>query len=164
MSQAEALRVIQALRERYENYHGVKYSDEALSSAVGSASRYISDHHLPGSAIELLDSAGARVKIRANTLPADILEVQKKIKIILHRMENAIASHEFEKARFYSNEERKERANLESLREKYHPGDLAAGTVGRDDIEAVVSQWTGMSVASMREADSGGGAGPQEQK
>jgi len=60
------------------------------------------------------------VKLRQTSLPEEITEVQKRIKFIVHRMENAIASHAFEKARFYSDEERKERENLRALREKYH--------------------------------------------
>ena len=163
MSQADALKVVHALKERYENYHGVKYSEETLSSAVGYARRYISNRHLPGSAIEPLDGAGARVKIHASHLTEDVLEVQKKINLFLHKMEKAIASHEFEKARFYSNEERKERTNLSALWKKYHLGDLIAGTVGRNDSENVISQWTGASV-STREGHPDGDVGHEEQK
>ena len=72
-------------------------------------------------------------------MPEDIVEVQKRIKFIVHRMENAIANHQFEKARFYSDEERKERDNLRSLREKYHLDEASTGLVGRDDIEEVIS-------------------------
>ena len=76
------------------------------------------DRFLPDKAIDLIDEAGARVKLRQTPLPEEITEVQKRIKFIVHRMENAIANHEFEKARFYCDEERKERENLRALREK----------------------------------------------
>jgi ATP-dependent Clp protease ATP-binding subunit ClpC len=79
--------------------------------------------------------------------------VQKRIKFIVHRMENAIANHEFEKARFYSDEERKERENLRSLRDKYHLDDSSAGIVTREDIEDVVSRWTGVPITSIKEEE-----------
>ena len=79
--------------------------------------------------------------------------MQKRIKFIVHRMENAIANHEFEKARFYSDEERKERENLRALRDKYHLDDSAAGIVTREDIEDVVSRWTGVPITSIKEEE-----------
>jgi ATP-dependent Clp protease ATP-binding subunit ClpC len=102
----------------------------------------------------LIDEAGARVKLRQTSLPEEITEVQKRIKFIVNRMENAIANHEFEKARFYSDEERKERENLRALREKYHLDDSSAGIVTREDIEDVVSRWTGVPVNSLKEEES----------
>src|SRR5712675_1225282 len=103
--------------------------------------------------IDLMDEAGARVKLRQTSLPDEITEVQKRIKFIVHRMENAIANHEFEKARFYSDEERKERENLRALREKYHLDESSTGVVAREDIEEVVSRWTGVPVTSIKEEE-----------
>jgi ATP-dependent Clp protease ATP-binding subunit ClpC len=80
--------------------------------------------------------------------------VQKRIKFIAHRMDNAIANHEFEKARFYSDEERKERENLRALREKHHLDESSGGVVGREDIEDVVSRWTGVPIMSIKEEES----------
>src|SRR5450432_79391 len=99
------------------------------------------------------DEANARVKLRQTSLPEEITEVQKRIKFIVHRMENAIANHEFEKARFYSDEERKERDNLRALREKYHLDESSTGVVNREDIEDVVSRWTGVPVTSIKEEE-----------
>src|SRR5436305_4253378 len=79
--------------------------------------------------------------------------MQKRIKFIVNRMENAIANHEFEKARFYSDEERKERENLRALREKYHLDESSTGVVAREDIEEVVSRWTGVPVTSIKEEE-----------
>jgi len=93
------------------------------------------------------------VKLRQTALPEEITEVQKRIKFIVHRMENAIANHEFEKARFYSDEERKERENLRALREKYHLDESSAGVVGKEDIEDVVSRWTGVPITSIKEEE-----------
>src|SRR5450432_833192 len=125
-----------------------------MNFAVSHYNRYIPDRSLPDKAIDLIDEAGARVKLRQTSLPEEITEVQKRIKFIVHRMENAIANHEFEKARFYSDEERKERENLRALRDKYHLDDSTAGIVGREDIEDVVSRWTGVPITSIKEEES----------
>src|SRR3984893_15667208 len=119
-NEVDAIKIIMGIKDRYEKFHQVRYVQESLEAAVFQSHRYISDRFLPDKAIDLIDEAGARVKLRQTSLPEEITEVQKRIKFIVHRMENAIANHEFEKARFYSNEERKERENLRALREKYH--------------------------------------------
>ncbi len=80
-------------------------------------------------------------------------DIQKRIKFIVHRMENAIANHEFEKARFYSDEERKERENMRQLREKYNLDDTSTGVVTKDDIEDVVARWTGVPMTSIKEEE-----------
>jgi len=98
-----------------------------------------------------VDEAGARVKLRQSMLPEEVSEVQKRIKFITHRMETAIANHEFEKARFYSEEERKEKEHLRQLREKLKLDDSVTGIVGREDIEEVVSRWTGIAMTSIKE-------------
>ena len=150
-NEADAIKIIMGIKDRYEKFHAVSYTDDAIEFAVSHSNRYIPDRFLPDKAIDLIDEAGARVKLRQSSLPEEITEVQKRIKFIVHRMENAIANHEFEKARFYSDEERKERENLRTLREKYNLDDSAAGIVGREDIEDVVSRWTGVPITSIKE-------------
>ncbi|MGH9676336.1 MAG: ATP-dependent Clp protease ATP-binding subunit, partial [Candidatus Acidiferrum sp.] len=150
----DTIAILRGLKERYEVHHGVRIKDSAIVAAATLSHRYISDRFLPDKAIDLVDEAGARVKLRQTSLPEDITEVQKRIKFIVHRMENAIANHEFEKARFYSDEERKERENLRGLREKYHLDESSTGVVGREDIEDVVSRWTGVPITSIKEEES----------
>src|ERR1700683_5009840 len=152
-NEAEAIKIIMGIKDRYEKFHAVSYTDAAVEFAVSHSSRYIPDRFLPDKAIDLIDEAGARVKLRQTSLPEEITEVQKRIKFIVHRMDSAIANHEFEKARFYSDEERKERENLRALRDKYHLDDSASGIVGREDIEDVVSRWTGVPVTSIKEEE-----------
>src|SRR5215470_12027143 len=152
-NETEAVKIIYGIKERYEKFHAVSYTDDAIQYAVYHSNRYIPDRFLPDKAIDLMDEAGARVKLRQTSLPDEITEVQKRIKFIAHRMENAIANHEFEKARFYSDEERKERENLRGLREKYHLDESATGVVNREDIEEVVSRWTGVPVTSIKEEE-----------
>ncbi len=149
----DAVKIIMGIKDRYEKFHAVSYTDDSISFAVSHSSRYIPDRFLPDKAIDLIDEAGARVKLRQTSLPEEITEVQKRIKFIVHRMENAIANHEFEKARFYSDEERKERENLRALRDKYHLDDSSSGIVTREDIEDVVSRWTGVPITSIKEEE-----------
>ncbi len=153
-SEEDAKKILMGVKDRYEKFHAVTYTDEAIEFAVSHSNRYIPDRFLPDKAIDLIDEAGARVKLRQTALPEEITEVQKRIKFIVHRMENAIANHEFEKARFYSDEERKERENLRALRDKYHLDESATGVVSREDIEEVVSRWTGVPVSSIKEEES----------
>src|ERR1700709_889682 len=141
------------IKDRYEKFHAVSYTDDAIEASVFTSNRYIPDRFLPDKAIDLIDEAGARVKLRQTTLPADLADIQKRIKFIVHRMENHIANHEFEKARFYSDEERKERENMRVLREKYNLDDTSTGIVTTDDIEDVVSRWTGVPMTAIREEE-----------
>jgi ATP-dependent Clp protease ATP-binding subunit ClpC len=153
-NETDATKILFGIKDRYEKFHAVTYTDDAINFAVSHSNRYIPDRFLPDKAIDLIDEAGARVKLRQTSVPEDITEVQKRIKFIVHRMENAIANHEFEKARFYSDEERKERENLRALREQYHLDETSAGVVGREDIEDVVSRWTGVPITSIKEEES----------
>jgi ATP-dependent Clp protease ATP-binding subunit ClpC len=152
-NEEDAIKILYGIKDRYEKFHAVTYTDDCIEFSVRHSNRYIPDRFLPDKAIDLIDEAGARVKLRQTALPEEITEVQKRIKFIVHRMENAIANHEFEKARFYSDEERKERENLRALREKYHLDESSTGVVGREDIEDVVSRWTGVPIASIKEEE-----------
>ncbi len=152
-NEEDAKKILGGIKDRYEKFHAVSYTEDAIDFAVSHSNRYIPDRFLPDKAIDLIDEAGARVKLRQTALPEEITEVQKRIKFIVHRMENAIANHEFEKARFYSDEERKERENLRALRDKYHLDETSTGIVTREDIEEVVSRWTGVPISSIKEEE-----------
>src|SRR5438552_233928 len=150
-NEEDAIKILFGIKERYEKFHAVAYTDEAIENAVHSSTRFIPDRFLPDKAIDLIDEAGARVKLRQTTLPGEVADIQKSIKFIVHRMENAIANQEFEKARFYSDEERKERENLRVLREKYNLDDTSTGVVTKDDIAYVVTRWTGVQITAIKE-------------
>jgi ATP-dependent Clp protease ATP-binding subunit ClpC len=137
LNEADTLEALYALKPRYEKFHGVPYSDAAVQAAAAYCKGHI------GKAVDLLDAAGARVKVTGAILPPEIIEVQKRIKFILHRMEVSIANHEFEKARFYSEEERKERENLRAVRSKFHLPE-AAPEVTREHIERAIAQLEGL--------------------
>jgi ATP-dependent Clp protease ATP-binding subunit ClpC len=153
-NEADAIRILFGIKERYEKFHEVSYTDEAIKVSVAYSNRYLPDRYLPGRAVEVLDRAGARVKLRQTSVSEEFNEAQKRIALIVDRMEKANANHEFAKALSYSDEEHKERENLRALREKYFLDESAAGIVSRKDIEDVVSLLTGIPVAFIREEES----------
>jgi len=134
------LQVLRVRKHQFENFHGVTYSDEALDCAAHCANRFLPESLLPGKALELLDAAGARVHLRQTPLPEEIVEVQKRINFIVHRTDSAVANHEFEKARFYEDEQRKQTEILNALRETYKLSDSPAVTVTREDVEEVIAR------------------------
>ena len=138
---AGSLEMLKARRDRLEEFHEVKFADDALECAVQRADIYLKEKSLPGKALELLDAAGAAAKLRASAEPSEIADVRKKLAFIADRMESAIANHEFEKARFYHDEERKERANLLALRQKHGLNDPPPLMVGRDDVDQIIAKW-----------------------
>jgi ATP-dependent Clp protease ATP-binding subunit ClpC len=144
----DADKVLQGVKKVYETFHNVSYSDDAIGYAVVCAKKYMKDRSLPGTAVELIDAAGAAAQLQQGSLPEEVVEVHKRIRFIVQRTESSIANHEFEKARFYSDEERKERDNLKSLREKYKLQNTPALNVGRKEIEKAVSKLGGNSADS----------------
>src|ERR1700676_823177 len=103
-----AIKVLQGIKGAYEKFHNVSYTDEAIAHAVHCAGKYIKNKSLPGTAADIIDEAGAAAELEQGSLPEAVVEVQKRIRFIAQRMEASIANHEFEKARFYSQEERKQ--------------------------------------------------------
>src|SRR6516162_80643 len=153
-SENEAVRILQGVKSRYEKFHMVNYTDEAIEAAVYLSNRYIPDRFLPDKAIDLLDEAGARVKLRQATLPSEMTDIQRRLKFIVARMESAITSKDFEKAEHYKNQEQLERENLRNVREKFNISETASmGVVTKADIEDVVSRWTGVPVNSIKEEE-----------
>ena len=151
----EALAILKGLRDRYEAHHKVKITDEALSAAVTLADRYISDRFLPDKAIDLMDEAASRVRLRSFTAPPDVKEQEERLKSLKNEKEEAIAHQDFEKAANLRDEERKlreliaeKRAAWESRKNSVHD------VVTEDDIAQIVASWTGIPVKKMTEADS----------
>jgi ATP-dependent Clp protease ATP-binding subunit ClpC len=138
MDQAATLSVLRARKPGFEKFHEVTYTDEALECAAHAGARYLPDLPQPARALELLDAAGLQVKLRQSALPAEVLEVMKRLRFIVQRMDSAVASHEFEKARFYEEEEHKERENLRALREAQQLDDT--GEVTREEVEAAITR------------------------
>lgn len=124
--ESECVRLLMDTKERFEKFHNVLFDHDAVIRAIERAKQDASERSLLIKAMDLLDDAGAHVQIGRADLPEDIRDVQRQINFIMYRMETAIANHEFEKARFYSDEERKERDNLRQLKAKYHIGETTS--------------------------------------
>jgi ATP-dependent Clp protease ATP-binding subunit ClpC len=141
----DAIKVLQGIKGAYETFHNVSYTDDAIGHAVLCANKYLKNKCLPGTAVDVIDAAGAAAQLQQGALPKEVVEVQKRIRFIVERMEASVANHEFEKARFYSQEERKERGNLKQLREKYRLDNNPALNIGREEIDEAVSKLIGNS-------------------
>jgi len=110
------MKILVSVKGRYETFHGVTFDEDSIAAAIGLAKNGITERSLLTKAEDLLDEAGAHVRIRRrDSLPQEFRDVQKRIKFIVRNMENAIGNHEFEKSRLYSDEEKKERENLRRL-------------------------------------------------
>ncbi len=138
-----AIKVLQGIKGAYEKFHNVSYTDDAIVHAVLCAHEYGKNRSLPGTAVDVVDEAGAAAQLQQSLLPEEVVEVQKRIRFIVQRMEASIANHEFEKARFYSQEERNKRDNLKQLREKYKLDNNPAFNIGREEIERAISKLMG---------------------
>ncbi len=142
LDEEETLSVLQSRKAALEKFHDATYTDEALALALTAASRYLPAIPQPAKALQLIDAAGALANQRRVALPDDVAESEKRIRFIQTRLENSIANHEFEKARFYSDEERKERDNLRALREQHHLDDSSSAIVTPALIEEVIARWS----------------------
>ena len=163
VSEAEAMAILVSAKPRLEAFHLVTLGEDVITHAVRYAHIFIKDRVLPDKALDLIDEAAAYTKIRLQPqIPEEVSVVRKRIHFIVQRMENAIAHHEFEKARFYSDEERKEREALRALEEK-HKINQGAIQLTRADVEEVLSRWTGVPISVIREASPNDGADSPKQ-
>jgi len=154
-TQEESLQILQGLRDRYEAHHKLKITDAALEAAVTLSSRYISDRFLPDKAIDLIDEAASRVRMTELTAPDDLKQLEDKLDALCKEKEEAIRSQSFERAALLRDEEKAQRGTLAALRKKWEDSrDGLRGSVGPEDVAAVVSGWTGIPVTSLTEDES----------
>jgi ATP-dependent Clp protease ATP-binding subunit ClpC len=152
-SEAESIAILHGIKHKYESFHQVRYTDEALEAAVGLSARYIPDRFLPDKAIDCMDEAGARVKLRGSTLPEEVVNAQRRIRLISGRIDSAISAREFEKAASYRLEEEKEQDHLRVIRERWKLRTASPAKVTREDIEEVIARWTGIPISSLQEEE-----------
>ena len=153
-SEAETIEILSGVKDRYERFHHVAYSAESLESAVYQSHRYITDRFLPDKAIDLLDEAGSRVKLRESSFSTEFADLRKQIRVIADRMDDAIANKDFERAAMYRDEEISQRENLQFIRKRWELKNFDRPEVVRRDIDEVVSKWTGIPLASIKEEES----------
>ena len=154
-SEEQTIRIVEGLRDKYEGHHNVKYSDEALKAAVTLSDRYIQDRFLPDKAIDLLDEAGARMRIRNMQLPPELRDLDKKIRKVRATKDNYTAKQDFDRASKMHEEEialLKERDAMEKKLEE--ESKKTVHEVSVEDIANVVSMVTGVPVHNLTEAES----------
>ena len=151
-TERETIEVLLGVKDRYESFHHVEYTPDAIEAAVYQSSRYITDRFLPDKAIDLVDEAGARAKLREAGYSEEFGEINKSIRVAVEQMENAVSEKNFEKAQFYREQEVQARENLQFVREKF---DVKSSTrrvvVGKAEIDEVVSKWTGVPLTSINQ-------------
>jgi len=152
-TEQESIEILNGVKEKYENFHKIRYADEAIEAAVHLSSRYISDRFLPDKAIDLIDEAGARIKLQNHSVPEEIVNIKRRIRVIDGRVENAISAREFEKAAQYRLEGDEQQANLQVMRESWKLKGAPPPQVTREDIEEVIAKWTGIPVSSLQEEE-----------
>ena len=154
-SESETQLILLGIKDRYESFHHVKYTPEAMDAAVLQSSRYITDRFLPDKAIDLLDEAGARAKLREAGHSDEFSEINKSIRVAVEQMESATAQKDYERAQFFREQEVLARENLQFVREKF---DVKSGTdvveVDKSDIDEVVSTWTGVPATALNQDES----------
>ena len=151
----ETIQIINGLRDRYEAHHRVKISDEAVEAAAKLSDRYISDRFLPDKAIDLIDEAGSKVRLRSYTVPPNLKELEDKLEGIKSEKNAAVSGQEFEKAAALRDTEQKLKQELEQLKKEWKEKQgKEESTVYVDDIAQVVAMWTGIPVSKIAQAES----------
>ncbi|OFV81347.1 MAG: ATP-dependent Clp protease ATP-binding subunit ClpC, partial [Acidobacteria bacterium RBG_13_68_16] len=152
--EAATLVVLQGVRERYEKFHNVRYTDEALRAAVEQAGRYITDRFFPDKAIDVLDEAGARVKLRGAASTERLREIQGEAGRVVREMKRAISAKDFEAAVKLRERELGLRGEIKRMSQT-QPASEPAADVERGDVEEVIASWTGIPITTLREDEAG---------
>lgn len=153
-SEEQALRILDGLRDRYEAHHHVRYSDEALQAAVSMSSRYIQDRFLPDKAIDVLDEAGARMRIRNRTLPDEIRKFDDELRRVRLDKEEAASAQEFERAAQLRDEEKQLEEQRAEAEERFsEESDKELANITEVEIADVVSMSTGVPVSNLTETE-----------
>lgn len=151
----ETIQIMKGLRDRYEAHHRVKITDEALDAAAKLSDRYISDRFLPDKAIDLMDEAGSKVRLRSFTIPPNLKELENKLENVRSEKNAAVQSQEFEKAASLRDTEQKIKEELELTKKQWKEKQgKEESQVTVDDIAAVVSMWTGIPVSKIAQEES----------
>ncbi|HMV56972.1 MAG TPA: ATP-dependent Clp protease ATP-binding subunit, partial [Nitrospira sp.] len=151
----ETVRIIQGLRDRYEEHHGVEITEDAIVEAVKLADRYITDRFLPDKAIDLIDETGSRAKLQTYALPTELKALEQELKKISREKELAISMQNFEEAVRHREEEERLRKLLdESKREWKKNQEKHKPTIGKEEVAYVVSKMTGIPLFKLEEEES----------
>jgi ATP-dependent Clp protease ATP-binding subunit ClpC len=147
----EAVQILKGLRPKYETHHKAKLTDEALEAAVRLSDRYITGRFLPDKAIDVMDEAGARARIKSMTRPPDLKEIEKDMETIRAEKEAAIKAQDFEKAAALRDSEKQTRHKLERISNEWR--EQREVIITGDDILHIVSKWTGVPLDRMEQKE-----------
>ena len=151
----DTVQILRGLRDRYEAHHRCKITDQALTAAATLADRYIQDRHLPDKAIDLIDEAASRMRIKTMSAPPRYRELEDEIEKVRKDKEASIENQEFEKAASLRDKERKLTQKKRELEEQWREQDQTEQPeIGEDEIADIVSMWTGIPVFKLTEAES----------
>ncbi len=152
----ETIEILYGLRERYEQHHKLKISNEALEAAAKLADRYISDRFLPDKAIDLVDEAGSRVRLINSQLPPAAKELDKELRQLLRDKDEAVRSQDFDKAGALRDREIEIKQEIKTMTQakKSEPSKEEELIVNEEDIAHIVSSWTGVPVSKLTESES----------
>lgn len=150
----ESIQILQGLRDRYEAHHRVSITDDAIEAAVKLSDRYISDRFLPDKAIDLIDEAGSKVRLRSFTTPPNLKELEQKLDEVRKEKDAAVQSQEFEKAASLRDTEQRLREQVEDTKKSWKEKQGQENSeVTVDDIAMVVSSWTGVPVSKIAQTE-----------
>ena len=151
----QTIDILMGIRERYESHHHVKITDEAVKAAADLSVRYITDRHLPDKAIDLIDEASSRVRLRHSSAPPELKAAQKELERVTKEKDAAINSQDYEGAATMRDVEETARASMEELRTAWQAHlTEEAPEVGEEDIAQVVAMWTGIPVTRIAQEES----------
>ncbi|HEX6763364.1 MAG TPA: ATP-dependent Clp protease ATP-binding subunit [Gaiellaceae bacterium] len=151
----DTVQILRGLRDRYEAHHRCKITDEALDAAATLADRYIQDRHLPDKAIDLIDEAASRMRIKTMTAPPRYRELEEEIEKVRKDKEDSIENQEFEKAASLRDKERKLTQKKRELEDQWRDAEQTEQpSIGEEEIADIVSMWTGIPVFKLTEAES----------
>jgi ATPase with chaperone activity, ATP-binding subunit len=151
----QAIQILKGLRDRYESFHRVIITDEAIEAAVKFSDRYVNDRYLPDKAIDLVDEAGARLRIRRMTAPPELREIDERIAEVKREKESAIDAQDFERAAALRDDERRLGSERAAKEQAWKNGDLdQVAEVDENLIAEVLAMSTGIPVVKLTEAES----------
>ncbi|GAY77778.1 ATP-dependent Clp protease, ATP-binding subunit ClpC [Sporolactobacillus inulinus] len=151
----QSVLILKGLRDRYEAHHRVKITDEAIKEAVRLSDRYISDRFLPDKAIDLIDEAASKVRLRSYTAPPNLKEMEQHLESVKKEKDSAVQSQEFEKAASLRDQEQKLKEQVDRCKKEWKEKQGKENTqVLPDDVALVVSNWTGIPVVKMEQKES----------
>ena len=153
-SSEDAIKILEGLRDKYEAHHNVKIPDEAIKAAVEYSVRYVNDRYLPDKAIDLMDEAASKVKMKTYTKPDTLKKLDEEIEKLDKEKEEAIATQNFEKAANLRDKVKAKKQELEEKQEKWkNNNSKKINTLTAEDIANVISTWTGIPVNKITESE-----------